>query len=295
MEIAPEPKPGFSAGMETDDSPLPVVPKHIVDDLIEDRAPRLIHTPLWPIVKWIGYPLLGYRRAVAMVDAISQRSGTGCLEWCSDYLGLDVALTGLENVPETGACVIVSNHPGGIADGVAVWDALKAKRPDLLFFANRDALKVCPGLEERIIPVEWRDQDRSRTQSRDMLKRAIEAFKAEQCIVIFPSGRMSEWSWKKWRLVEKPWHPTAISLARKFKAPIIPLAVRQRMPFLYYALAQINEELKDMTIFHGFMGKADARYTLAFGRAMEIDPDDGTDAQATAMMRDICERTAWGK
>ena len=280
--------------METDDSPLPAAPKHIVDDLIEDRAPRLIHTLFWPIIKWIGYPLLGYRRAVAMVDAITHRSGTGCLEWCSDYLDLDVGLTGLENVPASGACVIVSNHPGGIADGVAVWDALKARRPDLLFFANRDALKVCPGLEERIIPVEWRDQDRSRTQSRDMLKRAIEAFKAEQCIIIFPSGRMSEWSWKKWKLVEKPWHPTAVSLARKFKAPIIPLAVRQRMPFLYYALAQINEELKDMTIFHGFMGKADAHYTLAFGRAMDIGPDDGTDAEVTAMMREICERTAWG-
>ncbi|SDL61285.1 Acyltransferase [Maricaulis salignorans] len=294
MSIAPGAVPGFSGRMDTDDSPLPAAPKHVVDDLIEDRAPRLIHTPLWPVIKWIGYPLLGYRRAVTMVDAIAQRTGTDCLDWCSDYLDLDVDLTGLEHVPETGACVIVSNHPGGIADGVAVWDALKAKRPDLLFFANRDALKVCPGLEERIIPVEWRDEARSRTQSRDMLKRAIEAFKAGQCIVIFPSGRMSEWSWKKWQLTEKPWHPTAVSLARKFKTPIIPLAVRQRMPVLYYALAQINEELKDMTIFHGFMGKAEARYRLAFGRAMDIGPDDGTDAEATAMMRGICERTAWG-
>ena len=66
------------------------------------------------------------------------------------------------------------------------------------------------------------------------------------------------------------------------------------MPFLYYTLAQINEELKDMTIFHGFMGKADAHYSLALGRAMEIGPDDGTDVEATAMMREICERTAWG-
>ncbi|WP_417497143.1 1-acyl-sn-glycerol-3-phosphate acyltransferase [Maricaulis sp.] len=281
--------------MDTDDSPLPAVPKHVVDDLIEDRAPRLIHTPLWPLIKWIGYPLLGYRRAVGMVDAIAQRSGTDCLEWCSDYLGLDVEMSGLDHVPASGACVIVSNHPGGIADGVAVWDALKAKRPDLLFFANRDALKVCPGLEERIIPVEWRDEARSRTQSREMLKRAIEAFKAEQCIVIFPSGRMSEWSWQKWQLVEKPWHPTAVSLARKFRAPVIPLAIRQRMPFLYYALAQLSEELKDMTVFHGFMGKADARYKLALGRAMQIGADDGTDAEATAMMRGICERAAWGR
>lgn len=281
--------------METSDSALPSVPKHIVDDLIEDRAPRLIHSPLWPMIKAIGYPMLGYRRAVTMVDAITDRTGTGCLDWCSDYLDLKIDLTGLENVPETGACVIVANHPGGIADGVAVWDAMKAKRPDMVFFANRDALKVCPGLEERIIPVEWRDEARSRAQSRDMLKRSIDAFKSGQCIVIFPAGRMAEWSWKRWMLQEKPWHPTAISLARKFDAPVIPLAVRQRMPLLYYALAQINEELKDMTVFHGLMGKANAHYSLAYGRPMQIGTEDGTDTEATAMIRTICERTAWGR
>ncbi|MFT6462491.1 MAG: putative hemolysin [Maricaulis maris] len=278
----------------TDPSSLPEPAKpHIVDELIEDRAPRLIGTPLWPLVKAAAYPMLGYRRAVAMADAIADLSGTECFEWASDYLRLDAHCEGLDNVPAKGACVIVANHPGGIADGIALWDSLKTRRSDLLYFANRDALKVCPGLEERVIPVEWRDQHRDRNQSREVLRRAIDAFKADQCIVLFPSGRMSEWSWKDWRLREKPWQPTAISLARKFNAPVIPLAVRQRMPLLYYALAQINEELKDMTIFHGLMGKAGARYELAYGRPMIIGKDDGSDAQVTEMFRDICERTAW--
>ena len=106
---------------------------------------------------------------------------------------------------------------------------------------------------------------------------------------------MSEWSWKQWGLKERPWHPTAISLARKAGVPVIPLAVRQRMPILYYALAQVNEELKDMTIFHGLMGKAGARYELEFGRPMTLSREDGTDAEVTAMFRNICERQAWGK
>ncbi|WP_323760908.1 1-acyl-sn-glycerol-3-phosphate acyltransferase [Maricaulis sp.] len=280
----------------TDPTSLPAVAKpHIVDELIEDRAPRLINTPLWPLVKAIGYPMLGYRRAVAMADAIADLSGTGCFDWASDYLRLDTRCEGLDNVPATGACVIVANHPGGIADGIALWDSLKARRSDLLYFANRDALKVCPGLEERVIPVEWRDQHRNRNQSREVLRRAIDAFKAGQCIVLFPSGRMSEWSWKHWGLRERPWHPTAISLARKFGAPVIPLAVRQRMPLLYYVLAQINEELKDMTIFQGLMGKAGARYELRYGRPMTIGKEDGSDALVTEMFRGICERMAWSR
>ncbi|MFY0639284.1 1-acyl-sn-glycerol-3-phosphate acyltransferase [Maricaulis maris] len=275
------------------DSSPPAVKPHIVDELIEDRAPRLIHTPIWPLIRTIGYPMLGYRRAVAMADAIADLSGTECFEWASDYLRLNTDYSGLDNVPESGPCVIVANHPGGIADGIALWDSLKARRSDLLYFANNDALKVCPGLEERIIPVVWRDEHRNRNQSREVLRRAIDAFKGGQCIVLFPSGRMSEWSWKHWGLREKPWQPTAISLARKFGAPVIPLAVRQRMPLLYYVLAQINEELKDMTIFHGLMGKAGAKYKLAYGRPMIIGKEDGSDAHVTEMFRDICERMAW--
>ena len=281
--------------MTTDIAPLPPADSHIVDILIEERAPKLIHTPLWPLVKAVGYPLLGYKRAVAMADAIAALDGTACFEWASDYLDLRTACEGLDHVPETGACVVVANHPGGIADGIALWDALKARRPDMLYFANADALRVCAGLEERVIPVEWRDTLRSRTQSRDLLRRAVEALKDGRCIVIFPSGRMSEWSWKHWRLEERPWHPTAISLARKFDVPVIPLAVRQRMPFLYYALAQVNEELKDMTIFHGLMGKRDARYQLAFGRPIPITREDGSDAEVTQVFRRVCEQMAWGR
>lgn len=273
---------------------LPDDARHVVDVLIEERAPRLIGTPAWPAIRAAAYPLLGYRRAVAMADAVAGLSGHACLDWASDYLELDVHADGIDHVPPTGACVVVSNHPGGIADGIALWDALKARRPDMRFFANRDALRVCPGLGDRIIPVEWRDTLRSRTQSRDVLRRAVDAFKAGHCIVIFPAGRMSEWSWAKWRLVEKPWHPTAISLARKFGAPVVPLAVRQRMPLLYYALAQVNEELKDMTVFQGLIDKRRSRYRLAFGRPVTVGRQDGTDAEVTAMFRGICERMAWG-
>lgn len=281
--------------METPDSQAAEPHPHVVDELIEDRAPKLLHTPLWPLVKALGYPLLGYRRAIDIADRIAQLDGTQCLDWTTEFLDLNVDVAGVDHIPETGACVIVANHPGGIADGLALWQSIREKRPDTVFFANRDALKVCPGLEERIIPVEWRDTERNRAQSREVLKRAFAAFKAGQCVVVFPSGRMSEWSWKQWRLRDRVWHPTAASLARKFKAPVIPLAVRQRMPVLYYVLAQIHEELKDMTIFHGLMGKRHARYRLAFGRPMALGKDDGTDAEVTLMLRDICERTAWGR
>ena len=62
--------------------------------------------------------------------------------------------------------MIVCNHPTGIADGVAVWDALKAIRPDLMFYANADAHRVSPKLDEVLIPVEWVEEKRTRERTR---------------------------------------------------------------------------------------------------------------------------------
>ncbi|MEE2527309.1 1-acyl-sn-glycerol-3-phosphate acyltransferase [Hyphobacterium sp. HN65] len=270
--------------------------RHIVDRLIEERAPKLTQREkVWSLIKAIGYPLLGYRKAVQIADAIADLPGTGTLEWVSDYLSLKPSPENLDQIPETGGCVVIANHPGGIADGVAVWEALRQRRPDVCFFANRDALRVSPGLSELIIPVEWRQNFRSRENARETLKSALDAFRSDRCVVIFPAGRMAEWSWKEWRLREKPWMPTAVSFARRFGQPIIPLGVRQRMPVLYYALAQIHVELKDMTVFQGFIGKKGAHYPLRFGQPIDPKSLPESEAEATELIRDACERLAWGR
>lgn len=280
------------------ENPVPVPPppadKHVVDVLIEERAPRLMARPrLWRAVKSLLYPVLGYRRAVALADEIAPKAGHPAMDWTAEFLDLRIQSWGIEQVPERGACVVVANHPGGIADGVAVWAALRERRPDICFFANRDALRVCPGLEDVVLPVEWRTQERRRDSTRETLRSALSAFRDERCVVIFPSGRMAEWDWRLWGLKEKPWMPTAISLARRFGAPVVPLGVRQRMPLMYYALAQVSEELKDMTVFQGFMDKRRSRYRLTFGEAFDPRTLPVSEAEATEKLRAACEALAW--
>ncbi|MGD2133751.1 MAG: 1-acyl-sn-glycerol-3-phosphate acyltransferase [Maricaulaceae bacterium] len=295
---------GFVAPMEArTPAPLsgaPAAPaepsdQHIVDALIEERAEKLMSRPrLWPLVKAVFYPLLGYQKARRVADTIAPLSGEAAMDWSVDFLDMTVEATDVEQVPAEGPAVIVANHPGGIADGIAVWTALKARRPDMVFFANRDALRVCPGLDAVVIPVEWRPELRSREKTRDTLRMSIEAFKAGRCVVVFPAGRMSEWSWAKRRLVEREWLPTASSLARKFDAPIVPLGVRQRLSLYYYALAQVSEELKNMTVFHELLAKKKARYRLGFGAPVHSSDLPTDDAAATLALRDMCERLAWG-
>lgn len=305
--LAPEPrhaeppsKAPRDAEQRHDRAPVPPSPEteepHVVDALIEERARKLMAKRwLWPLVKAVIYPAFGYRRAVAFADTIADMTAAETMEWSSAFLDMSYDAEGVEAVPADGPAVIVANHPGGIADGVAVWDAVKARRPDVCFFANRDALRVCPGLASIVIPVEWRTEERSRDKTRETLRLAIEAFKAGRCVVVFPAGRMSEWSWAQRALKERPWMPTAVSLARKFDAPITPLGVRQHLSLAYYALAQFNEELKNMTVFYELLVKRGAEYRLRFGETLAPDALAADEAEATQTLLETCEGLAWDR
>lgn len=266
---------------------------HIVDQLIEERAVRLRQSAaLWPWVKRVFYPLLGYDKATHIADQIAPLTGAEAMDWSEGFLSMRVQASGFKAIPATGTCVIVANHPGGIADGIALWSVLKQRRPDMVFFANRDAIRVCEGLSDLVIPVEWRSGSKSRDKTRDTLRAAVEAFRAGRCVVIFPAGRMAAWDWRKFRLVEQPWAVTAVSLARKFDAPVIPLGLKQRMSLMFYGLGQVHEELKHMTVFHELLAKKGALYRMKVGAAISPDdlPDDET--VASEALRSMAETLA---
>src|SRR5512146_2367058 len=140
--------------------------RHIVDVLIEERAPKLSSSPVWPLVRPALYRLLDYRKARAMADAIAPMTGREALEYVSGLLQVKVEISGLDRLPAEGRSIVVANHPTGIADGIAVYDALKAARPDMVFYANSDAHRVSPRLSEVLIPVEWVEDKRTRERTR---------------------------------------------------------------------------------------------------------------------------------
>ena len=243
--------------------------QHIVDVLIEERATRLRSSPLWPLYKAVLYPLLLYKPAVKMADAIGDLHARGVFDHISGLLDLDVRTEGLHHLPEKGRVLIASTHPTGIPDGVAMFDAIKDRRPDMTFFANRDALRAAPGLEEMIIPVEWVPGKRTAARSRETLESAIKAFQDEKCVVLFPSGRLAFMDDGK-TLTEQEWLASVAIFARKHDCPVVPAHIGMRNLPLYYWFWKLNTELRDITLFHELLNKREKTYRMTFGAP--IDP-----------------------
>ena len=245
---------------------------HIVDVLIEERAEQLMRHPLaWRAVRKFLYPVIGYRQAVELVDSVRAMGGLQIFDHMSDRLRLRVQVGGLENVPRSGLGIVTANHPSGIADGFAVFDALKSVRRDIVIFANRDAIRAAPGLADIIIPVEWRDVRRDHARNKETVRHMARAFRGRKLVIMFPSGRLARPTWRG--LVEREWVTTPVNLAQRYACPILPMHVQGRNSLLYYVLYAINTELKDMTLFRELLNKEGKRYRITIGRPIKPDGD----------------------
>ena len=264
---------------------------HIVDTLIEERARGLRSRPmLWGMVRRFLYPILDYRSAISTIDLLQSYQGTDVFAWLSRRLQMSVEVRGLERLPERGVVVLVANHPAGIADGIALCDAVKSRRPDITIFANRDAIRAVPGLAEVIIPVEWQEDLRTRERSKETVRQTIKAFRDERLIIVFPSGRLAQPTLSG--LVEREWMPSAINLAKKYDCPVVPVHIKARSSWLYYLFYFLSSELRDITLFRELLNKSGQRYRIRIGAPFKARGDSES---LTRQLREfVAERMAKG-
>ncbi|MCY3859692.1 MAG: 1-acyl-sn-glycerol-3-phosphate acyltransferase [Gammaproteobacteria bacterium] len=264
--------------------------QHIVDVLIDERAEHLRkYRYLWPILKSLCKGVLGYNRALEMVDATQGMSGLEIMDYMSNLLHLEVSVSGEEHIPANGPALVTPNHPAGIADGIAVFDAFKHIRDDICFVANRDAIRANAGLADIIIPVEWRVQERNAQKTRETVRAINQAFKEDRLVVIFPSGRLAEPTIRG--LKERPWQTTALSFARRNEVPVIPMHIKGENTVFYYVTWYINTELKDMTLFREIVKKEGRPYRITVGEpfhlAQKIDINEMTERVREFVLTDL--------
>jgi putative hemolysin len=263
-------------------------PGHIIDVLIEERAPRLAGGQLWPVARPLLYALLDYRQARDMADVIAALPGVPAFEHVSRALSLKIETRFAERAPATGRLVAVSNHPTGIGDAFAAYEGLKTVRPDVSLYANADAHRICPGFGDLLIPVEWVEAKRTRESARRLLARTRETMEAERALVVFPAGRMSRRQ-PGGRLSDPPWASTAVATARRHRAPVLPIHMAGPWSTLFHLFHQVSTELRDITLFHELLNKKGRAFRLTFGPPIPPEALGGEAAEVASRLKRYVE------
>ena len=138
------------------------------------------------------------------------------------HLNLHYELKGLENIPKEGPCVIVSNHPHGMSDGLMFGDIAMKVRSDVRIVVN-EFLHHVRGMRPYQITVDVYGGEAAKRANMQGMREILKWLKEGHCLLVFPSGSAATWSWKDKRVIDDPWQQNISAIIRKTGATVVPM------------------------------------------------------------------------
>ena len=206
-----------------------------------DFIPPKIKKVLAPIKK----PLMHVTRVnnlFTVYDTISRRDTP--LEFCRN--GLEIlnvkavpAGKGLSNIPKDKPLVIVSNHPFGGIEGLALMAEMLPIRPECKFLANF-MLGIMPELRPCMIEVNPFETKEARRANIRGLREAITHVKGGGSLVVFPAGEVSHLQPKMGGIVDPAWNRNVARIIRKTGADVLPLYFHGRNSLFFNMMGLVH-------------------------------------------------------
>ena len=122
-----------------------------VEEAIKQKAPKQYpKIPRW-LFKFTAW-LICQKEMNETITALKDKEGVDFAEGMCKRLNVKYNLHGMENIPEDGRFVFVSNHPLGAFDGISYINVLGHKFPKFKVIVN-DLLMYIVGLQPVFLPV----------------------------------------------------------------------------------------------------------------------------------------------
>lgn len=170
----------------------------------------------------------------------------------------DISKSDLQKIPEAGRLIIVSNHPLGGLDGIALLRAVSLVRKDIRIVVN-DLLLHVTNIKELFLPYDLY----SLKAQKSNIKKIEDDLENNRCVMFFPAAVVSRLG--KSGIKDKKWQKGSLRLAHKFKSSILPIYVEGRNSLLFYLLAKIHDRLGTLLLPHELFNKRDYKLNLKVG------------------------------
>jgi putative hemolysin len=105
---------------------------------------------------------------------------------------------------------------------------------------------------------------------------------------MFPAGRLARRQ-PDGRLRDLPWAPTAVSIARKRRATVLPIHVAGPWSTLFHLFHQVSSELRDITLFHELLNKRGRAFRLTVGPPIAPEALAGDAGEVTRRLKTYVE------
>ncbi len=240
-----------------------------INNLIKERAPWLAKKNFLSLIIFrFLKKILRFDETIYAGDHIQNMSGSEAFNWLGDKYTNNCSVEGIENIPDDGSCLLVSNHPMGAADAIALYSQLYKVREDIFFFANELFVYLLGSFHNVMAPVMWDKEKETHSATKVTLERLITFFNDQRPGIIFPSGRLSKLT--ICGLWDREWEKTPIVLAKKYNFPLIPVYVEGRNSWFFYFASFTNKQLRDVSQLNELFNKRDRHIKIKIGKPIKV-------------------------
>ena len=225
-----------------------------------------------------GFMITGLEKVVcqdglnALLEEAYPRRGAAFSAEILRQLGIDVELSGMENIPEEGRFVFASNHPLGGLDGITLISVLAGKYGDSnIRFLVIDMLMNVEPLRDVFLPI-----NKYGSQGREAARLINEAYRSDMQIVQFPAGLVSRLH-DDGSISDLTWQKAFVAKAIESGRDIIPLRFEALNSMRFYKTARLRKKLGlkvniEQALLPSEIFKAkDKRFRIIFGNSIPVE------------------------
>jgi putative hemolysin len=190
---------------------------------------------------------------------------------------LEISANDLVKVPGTGPTVVVSNHPFGGIEGMALaLLLLRSVRSDVRIMANHFLGRI-PELRELFVLVDPFETRRSARRNVTALRRAMRWVERGGLLVVFPAGEVAHLELRSLRVADPPWIPTVGRIIRHAQASVVPIFFDGRNGRLFQIAGLLHPRLRTALLPREFLARRGGTLTariggpIPFRRLRELD------------------------
>jgi putative hemolysin len=217
-------------------------------------------------------PHLERMLGLAWMDDIYRARPEGCrgadfAAWTLEAMGvpLRVAESDLDRIPGSGPVVVVANHPFGGVDGLALARLVCSRRKDVKILANYFLGRI-PELRDLFLFVDPFGGPDSTRANLGALRQALAWLREGGVLAVFPAGEVAHLHLRPRRVQDPPWLPTAASLVRRARCPVVPVFFPGRNGWAFQAAGLAHPRLRTALLGRELMRRSGTPIEARVGR-----------------------------
>ncbi len=200
-------------------------------EIVSARNPELARR-IPPIAYRMLNRLLHVREINGLLGRLEGVDGMPFVDAVLSDLDARIVAHGLEHLRAANRPTVISNHPLGGLDGLAMLQTVNSVHPGAVVPAN-DFLTAIPQMKKLMVPVNKHGSNRDR---RDSL---VGVFATAPALVHFPAGLCSRLEGGVLR--DLPWQKSFVTMSRRFGRPVVPAYIEARNSMRFYRAAWLRK------------------------------------------------------